>query len=82
MGRGRPPNGAEWLTDRLCVAHAANQLQEPAQQLSSTTPPPVAFKNLSDMYEHSRSMALAEAMAIVREGLRQRDSGLEAVRLP
>ena len=69
--RGFAYSGAEWLTERLCAAYQSGELQQP-----EPAPPPIAvplspcFNALPELYENSRSLCLAEALAMVRDGLR------------
>ena len=71
MGRGRPPNGIEWLTIQLCKAFEANVLSEPEQAWAAAPLPP-AFGSPAELYSTMKSLVLDEAFAMVREGLTSR----------
>ena len=71
MGRGRPPNGAEWLTIQLCRAFEAHVLSEP-EQAWAAPPLPAAFGSAAELYSSMKALVLDEAFAMVREGLASR----------
>ena len=75
MGRGRPPNGAEWLTIQLCRAFEAHVLSEP-EQAWAAPPLPAAFGSAAELYSCMKALVLDEAFAIVREGLASRKRAL------
>ena len=71
MGRGRPPNGIEWLTIQLCKAFEAHVLSEPEQAWAAAPLPP-AFGSPAELYSTMKALVLDEAFAMVREGLTSR----------
>ena len=75
MGRGRPPNGAEWLTIQLCRAFEAHVLSEP-EQAWAAPPLPAAFGSAAELYSSMKALVLDEAFAMVREGLASRKRAL------
>ena len=75
MGRGRPPNGAEWLTIQLCRAFEAHVLSEP-EQAWAAPPLPAAFGSAAELYSCMKALVLDEAFAMVREGLASRKRAL------
>ena len=75
MGRGRPPNGAEWLTIQLCRAFEAHVLSEP-EQAWAAPPLPAAFGSAAELYSSMNALVLDEAFAMVREGLASRKRAL------
>ena len=62
MGRGRPPNGAEWLTIQLCRAFEAHVLSEP-EQAWAAPPLPAAFGSAAELYSCMKALVLDEAFA-------------------
>ena len=74
-GRGRLPNGIEYLTIQLCKAFEAHLLST-VEEPWAAPPLPAAFATPAELYSTMKQLVVDEACAMVREGLTSRGRGV------